>query len=88
MAYEQRDNSGSVFVNDRKEKPNHPDRTGKAMIGGVMYYVNGWLKESNGKKFLSLSFKPIDGAQATPPAAQAQTNYTPTFPSDSNEVPF
>jgi hypothetical protein len=60
MAYEQRDNSGSVFNNDRKEKDTHPDRTGKAMIGGVMYYVNGWIKETVKGKYLSLSFKPIE----------------------------
>jgi hypothetical protein len=57
MAYEQRDNSGSIFVNDRKEKDTHPDRTGTAMIDGVMYYVSGWLKQSAKGQFLSLAFK-------------------------------
>lgn len=57
MAYEQRDNSGSIFVNDRKEKDTHPDRTGTAMIDGVMYYVSGWLKQGNKGQFLSLAFK-------------------------------
>jgi hypothetical protein len=58
---EQRDNSGAVFVNDRKESDNHPDRTGSAMIGGVEYWVNGWIKKSGDKPpFLSLSFKPKD----------------------------
>jgi hypothetical protein len=60
MAYEQRDNSGSVFVNDRKEKDTHPDRTGTAMIDGVMYYVSGWLKQSTKGPFLSLAFKRKD----------------------------
>lgn len=59
MAYEQKDNSGSVFKNERKEKDTHPDRTGSAMIGGVAYWVNGWVKQDrNGNQFLSLSFKP------------------------------
>lgn len=57
MAYEQRDNSGSIFVNDRKEKDTHPDRTGTAMIDGVMYYVSGWIKQSAKGQFLSLAFK-------------------------------
>jgi len=55
---EKRDNSGALFVNDRKEKDTHPDRTGQATIDGVDYWVSGWLKESAaGKKFLSLAFK-------------------------------
>jgi hypothetical protein len=59
MAFEQKDNSGSVWVNDRKEQDTHPDRAGSAKIGGVDYWVNGWLrKTSDGKPYLSLSFKP------------------------------
>lgn len=57
MAYEQRDNSGSLFKNERKEKETHPDRTGTAMIDGVEYYVSGWLKQGRSGQFLSLAFK-------------------------------
>ncbi len=52
------DNSGALFPNDRKEQDNHPDRTGSALIGGVEYWVNGWIKQGNKGQFLSLSFKP------------------------------
>jgi hypothetical protein len=54
------DNSGALFPNDRKEADNHPDRTGSALIGGVEYWVNGWIKEGAKGKFLSMSFKPKD----------------------------
>jgi hypothetical protein len=58
MAFEQQDNSGAVFVNDRKEKDTHPDRSGSATIDGVEYWVSGWLKKSrDGQPFLSLAFK-------------------------------
>lgn len=58
MAFEQRDNSGAIFKNDRREKDTHPDRTGTAMIDGVEYWVSGWLKEDRGgNPFLSLAFK-------------------------------
>jgi hypothetical protein len=58
VAFEQKDNTGAVFVNDRKEQDAHPDRTGTARIGGVDYFVNGWLRKSkSGQPYLSLSFK-------------------------------
>src|SRR5262249_3892353 len=59
MAFEQKDNSGAVFVNDRKEEDAHPDRTGSARIDGVDFWVNGWLRKTrDGKPYLSLSFRP------------------------------
>jgi hypothetical protein len=58
MAFEQKDNSGSVWVNDRKDQDTHPDRTGSARIDGTDYWVNGWLRKTkDGKPYLSLSFK-------------------------------
>lgn len=60
MSYEQRDNSGSLFKNDKKEKDSHPDYKGQAMIGGVEYWLSAWIKEpkSGGQKFMSLALKP------------------------------
>jgi uncharacterized protein (DUF736 family) len=59
MAYEQRDNSGSLFKNDRKEKDSQPDYTGTGMYGGQEIRISAWLKTSKtGKKFLSLSIQP------------------------------
>lgn len=88
MAYEQRDNSGSLFVNNRKEKETHPDRTGKAMIGGVMYYVNGWLKKTGeGETWLSLSFKPIEGGSQPAKKKEPEAEADYKFGSDT-ETPF
>ncbi len=65
MAYEQRDNSGSLFKNDRKEKENHPDYKGGCMVGGVEMWMSAWLKTgANGTKFMSFSFQPKDQQQA------------------------
>lgn len=60
MAYEQRDNSGSLFLNDRKEKDNHPDFKGTAMIDGVVYWISGWSKQGQRGDFQSLAFKRKD----------------------------
>jgi hypothetical protein len=65
MSYEQKDNTGSIFVNERKERDTHPDRTGTALIDGKPYYINAWIKEGKTGKFLSLSFKPKAAKQAT-----------------------
>jgi len=63
MAYEQKDNSGSLFKNDRKEKDTHPDMQGSALIDGVDYWVSGWTNRPEGKKaYISLSFKPKEEA--------------------------
>jgi hypothetical protein len=63
MAFEQKDNTGAIFVNEHKHEDAHPDRSGSAKIGGVNYWVNGWLKKTkDGQPYLSLSFKPKDAA--------------------------
>lgn len=61
MAFEQRDNSGALFRNAKKSEEKHPNATGTAMIGGVMYYISSWTKTTNtGDKFQSLAFKRKD----------------------------
>jgi Pentaxin family len=68
MAFEVKDNTGSMFVNDKKTEPNHADRSGNAVIGGVEYWVNGWVRKSKeGKQYLSLSFKRKDTKSAKAP---------------------
>lgn len=66
MAYEQRDNSGSLFKNERKADPKHADYTGTIMVDGKTYWLNAWIKTGKKGKFMSLSVKPKDGAQAAP----------------------
>ena len=57
MAFEQKDNSGSLFKNDKKEKDSHPNAKGSAKIGGVEYWVSAWTKkDKNGNPWQSLSF--------------------------------
>jgi hypothetical protein len=67
MAYETKDNTGSMFPNDRKESANHPDAKGSAMIDGVEYWVSGWNKKTQeGKGWRSLAFTRKDQDRSTP----------------------
>lgn len=84
---EQRDNAGILFVNDRKENDNHPDRKGSAMINGVEYWVSGWIKKGNKGPFMSLAFKIKEERQSRPaskPAANGGTNVSGL----DDDIPF
>jgi len=82
MAFEIKDNSGSMFPNDRKDSANQPDAKGSAMIDGVEYWVSGWNKKTqDGKNWRSLAFTRKD-AQAAPQQRQA-----PQRPAQRQEAP-
>ena len=52
------DNSGVLFVNDRKEKENQPDYTGNIVLNGEKKRLAGWKKTSKSdpsKTFLSVA---------------------------------
>lgn len=53
-------NRGVLFINNRKESANHPDRNGSINVDGVEYWLDGWIKtpKAGGAQFLSLSIKP------------------------------
>jgi hypothetical protein len=70
-----RDMSGSISKNTRKEKPSHADYNGSIVIEGRKYWLNGWVKDGEKGKFLSLSVRPADegncAAKRKPAAADA-----------------
>jgi len=64
-------NTFVLFVNDKKNNDKAPDRSGTLNVGGVEYFIDGWIR--NGKKgpFLSGRIKLKDAAkQASKPVAQ------------------
>lgn len=84
MAFEQRDMSGSLFKNDRREKENHPNATGSAMIDGVLYEIAAWTKKDrNGNPWQSLAFKRKDERRAAP-----ARNAAPPDDDFSDDLPF
>ena len=84
--YEQRDNSGALFKNDKKTESKHPSYQGDCMVNGEKMRMSAWLKESNGKKFMSLAFSaPYVPNGDSKPQAQA----TPAgFDDFENDIPF
>jgi|TARA_R110002072_G_scaffold233212_1_gene390633 hypothetical protein len=72
------DNSGVLFVNDRKEKESQPDYTGNIVMDGVKKRLAGWKKTSKSdpsKTFLSLSVS--DFQEKAPETAQAESEDLP-----------
>ena len=62
--------TGIISKNQRKEKDTHPDQAGSCTIDGVDYWINGWVKENDKGKFLSLSFKPKEAKREEPKRAK------------------
>ena len=59
MAYEQKENSGSLWDNDKKEKDTHSDLSGTLRVGDIEFYIDGWKKQAkDGREYISLSVKP------------------------------
>jgi hypothetical protein len=55
MAFEHKENSGSLFTNSKKNKDTQPDYTGTINIDGTLYQISAWKNEAkSGKKYFGL----------------------------------
>jgi hypothetical protein len=70
---EQRELSGALSRNTKRESDRQPEFRGSATIGGVANRISAWVKDGVADgKFFSLAFSPKDaqqGVQAKPAAA-------------------
>lgn len=83
MAYEMKNNSGSLFKNDKKETETHPDYKGSAKINGEEYWVSAWNNKSkDGVPYLSFNLKIKD----VQPSVQQEAGITPEVV--SGIIPF
>lgn len=104
MSYVPKENTGSIFRNDRKEKDTHPDGKGTALIDGVEYWISSWNSaDKNGNPYRKLAFtrkeqsapapaykKPSqDAAKARQLAPQREpVTYTDRDFQNDSDIPF
>ncbi|MDD5688502.1 MAG: hypothetical protein PHE88_11805 [Elusimicrobia bacterium] len=87
MAFEQRDNSGVLFKNDKKGNEKAPDYTGSGMVDGFEYKFAAWIKEGKKGKFMSVNFQRKDEvAESKKPQTTATT--TSSLDSFESDIPF
>lgn len=83
MTYETRDNSGALFKEEDRQNENSPHYAGTVKVAGKDYRIAAWLKEGkSGRKFMSLSFTPMDGKGQQKPAPRTQQR------DDGYDMPF
>lgn len=83
MAYEQKDNAGSLFKNDKMKNEKSPQYTGTVKIDGVEYYQSAWVQETkDGRKYFSQKFTRKD-APAEKPKQEAKS-----YDLDDDAIPF
>ena len=65
MSYEQKDNEGSLFRNDKEGNPKRPDFKGTIRIAGIDYWLSGWNNAPrDGKKgYMALKAQPKEGQE-------------------------
>lgn len=88
MAYEHKENSGSLFKNVNKASDNHPNANGKCNIEGVLYYVDAWTNTlPSGDKVQNLKFKRVEARSYDPRTDSHQRPMT-TAEAIDDDLPF
>ena len=81
MAFEQKQNSGALFKNNKKETDKHADYNGSLNVDGTEYWINAWIKEAkSGVKYMSLSVQPKE--------KKYEENNIPEVALPHDDVPF
>jgi len=83
MAEKQRDMSGVLFPNDRKENENQPDFKGRITVDGVERWLSCWNKTSKrNSPYMSLAVTDMD-----PPEVEDVPTDAPAG-DDPDKLPF
>jgi len=76
-------NRGVLFKNQNKEKETHSDYNGTININGKDHYLNAWIKEGKGGKFMGLALSPKE-VQEKPSERSKSTG----FDDMADDIPF
>lgn len=60
MPYTPRDGDFTLFPNDRKTSPKHPDWKGSGLFQGQECWISGWNKTGKRGDFISCRVEPKD----------------------------
>mgnify|MGYP001143101186 CR=1 FL=1 len=86
--YQQKDFTGALFKNDKRETDNHPMYKGSATIDGKEYWVSCWVNESaKGTKYMSLKYAEKEAAHNAG-MAQAKEALQPADDFEDDSIPF
>jgi hypothetical protein len=79
-------NTGVLFLNNKGDNPKRPDRKGSINIEGVDYWLSGWVREKDGKPYMSLKAerKEQQAAPRNPVSSREPQREMP----DGDEIPF
>ena len=75
---EQKNNSGTIFRNAKKETAQAPDYSGTATVGEKKYRIAGWINKSKtGSNYLRILFSEQQAQDLNESASQAQMPIQP-----------
>ena len=95
MAFEHKENAGSLFKNrDEEKQEHHADYKGDCKIDGVVYWMNAWINETkSGDKYMAVRFKRKDKQPQAKSEPQQQRlkvvgGADQSKPDPNDEIPF
>lgn len=87
--FEQKDNRGMAWKNDRKRSERDPGYTGSIRVDGEDYYVSVWVEDDRrnpGAKRLSIAVNPKDRNRAAGSGSTTTRSAADDFSDD--DIPF